>query len=149
MANKFPEKNLLYDSELDSDTNYFLLASFVISLIDLYFFHIFHSFSKTALLISLKKSFSKSFFTFFLTSVFMSMYGFNQAFWLNLMTLCTFFKTNLWFNTCCKFLMWITYFFYHTSWLKDFWLSQFFFSQAKRINHWEDHTTFHHIKHQL
>ena len=37
-------------------------------------------FPKTALLISLKKSFSKSFFASVLNLIFMSMYGFNQTF---------------------------------------------------------------------
>ena len=64
---------------------------------------------KTELFMNLKKYFSKSFFPFFLSFVFMSMYGLRQDFWLNLMALCTFFETNTWFNTCLKFAMWITY----------------------------------------
>ena len=49
------------------------------------------------------------FFAFFLRSVFISIYGFIQAFWLNLITLWNFFKNNPWFNACFKFLMCITY----------------------------------------
>ena len=41
--------------------------------------------------------------------MFISIYGFSQTFWLNLITRCTFFKTNLWFNACFQFLMYITY----------------------------------------
>ena len=42
-------------------------------------------------------------------SLFLLIYGFNQAFWLNLITLWTFFKTDSWFNAYFKFLWWITY----------------------------------------
>ena len=45
--------------------------------------------AKTATFINLKKSFSKSFFAFFLSSIFMSMNDFSEVFWLNLMTLWT------------------------------------------------------------
>ena len=44
---------------------------------------------KTALFINLKKYSSKSFLDFFLRFAFISTYGFNQVFWLNLMFLCT------------------------------------------------------------
>ena len=55
-------------------------------------------FPKTALFINLKMSFS--IFFFFQKFVFLSIsiYGFNQAFWLNLMILRTFFDTQPWFN---------------------------------------------------
>ena len=66
------------------------------------FSHISHSFSKNCVIHQLKK-------TFLLSSVFISIYGFRQAFWLNLITLWTFFQTYLWFNVCFKFLMRITY----------------------------------------
>ena len=52
-------------------------------------------FQKLALFLNLKKLiFSKiiSFFAFFLSSVFISMYGFSQTFWLNWMILCNFFS---------------------------------------------------------
>ena len=52
-------------------------------------FNIIKFFNIIELFISLKKSFSKSFFAFF-NLVFMSIYGFNHTFWLNWSTLCTF-----------------------------------------------------------
>ena len=73
------------------------------------FSHIFHSFSKNCILIILEKHFWKLSFAFFLRSVFISIYGFSQAFWLNLITLWTFSKTNPWFNAYFKFLMCVTY----------------------------------------
>ena len=79
-------------------------------LISLGFFTFSIVFSKTALLVSFKKSFSKSVFAVFLSSIFVLMYGFNQAFSLNLMTLCTFFKPDPSFSACFKFLMWIKYY---------------------------------------
>ena len=51
-------------------------------------------------------------FEFFLSTVFISMYGFNQALWLNLVTLCTLFNTNPWFSASFKVLICITH-----SWL--------------------------------
>ena len=42
-------------------------------------------------------------------SVFMLTYSFRQAFWLNWITVWTFFKTNPWFNVCFKILMCIRY----------------------------------------
>ena len=65
------------------------------------FSHIFHSFSKMALFINWNHF-------FFLRSVFILIYGFSQAFWLNLITLWAFLKTNPWFNAYFKFLMCIT-----------------------------------------
>ena len=92
---------MLYDTS--SDTKQFLLPSIVTSLISLYFLTLSIVFPKTALFITLKKYLSKSFFAFFLHVVLISMHGFSQDFWLNLMILCTFFKTNSWFNACFKF----------------------------------------------
>ena len=113
-------------------------------LIYIYMFsHIFHgSCNYSALFISLK-------FAFFFSSVFIIMCGFKQAFWLNLMTLCTCFKANLWFNACLKFLVLMTWMFYHASWLQAFQLSQFSFFQTKRIKNCEDHVTFQDIEDQL
>ena len=76
------------------------------SLISL-FSHIFHSFLRS-IIHQLNKYFSKSFFAFFRRSVLMLIYSFNQAFWLNWITLWTFLKTNPWFNVCLKFVMCIT-----------------------------------------
>ena len=41
--------------------------------------------------------------------MFISIYGFSQTFWLNLIILWTFSKTNSWFNAYFKFLMCIRY----------------------------------------
>ena len=65
--------------------------------------------SSTTLFINLKDFSSKLFFAFCFSLVFISMYGFSQAFWLNLIILWNFFKINPWFNACFKFLMWMTY----------------------------------------
>ena len=73
------------------------------------FSRIYMVFPKTSLFINLKKPVSKSFFDFFLRSLFMSIYDFNRAFCLNLITPCKFFKNNPWCNACFKFLMCITY----------------------------------------
>ena len=99
--------------------------------------HIFHSFSKTELLINLKKSFSKSFFAFFLRSVFISIYGFSQEFWLNWISLWTFFNTNLWFNACFKFLCVYHIWFYHINYLQAFRLFKISFFQIKSVNHYD------------
>ena len=69
------------------------------------FSHILIVFSKTVLFISLKKSFSKLFFAFCFSIAFTWKYGFSQGFWLNSITLWTFFKITLSFNACFKFLM--------------------------------------------
>ena len=66
-------------------------------------------FPKTALFITLKMSFSNLFFAFLLSLVFISVYGFSKAFWLNLITLWIFFKSAPWFVDCFKFLMWVIY----------------------------------------
>ena len=65
--------------------SHILLSSVVTSLISLCFLTFSIVFQKTALLISLKKSSSKSIFAFFLNSVFILMYDFSQAFLLNIM----------------------------------------------------------------
>ena len=74
----------------------------------LYDFLYFYSyvFPKTELFISFKKSFSNSFFASFLYLVFISMYVFNHAFWLNWITLRTFFSFKPWFSACFKALIW-------------------------------------------
>ena len=69
--------------------------------------NIFHGFSKNwkTLFMKLKKSFSKSSFASFRKSVFISMYAFDQSFWLHLIPLYTFFNSSLWFKDCFEFLM--------------------------------------------
>ena len=90
------------------------------------FSHSFISFFKNCIIYQLKKVFFKVILWFFLRSAFISIYGFSQAFRLNLFPLWTFFKTNPWFNGCFKFLMWITFHFYHASLLQAFSTLKFF-----------------------
>ena len=101
IANKFSEKYFIV-WQLGSDANWFLPLSFATNLISLCFLTFYTVFPKTALLISLKKFFSKSIFASALNSVFRPIYGFNHAFWLNWITLCTFLSINPWFNNCFK-----------------------------------------------
>ena len=68
-----------------------------------------HGYSRNCITHQLEKVFLKVIFCFFFRSVFISIYGFRQTFWLNFIILWTFFKTNPWFNAYCKFLMCITY----------------------------------------
>ena len=89
----------------------FSLLQFKISVYNLAFSTVF---PETALFISLKNSISKLFVAFSLSLVFISIYYFSQAFWLNLITLWTFLKINPWFNPWFKFPMWIAY--SHLSW---------------------------------
>ena len=103
---------------------------------------------KTKLFISSKKSFSKSFLALFLRLVFTSMYDFNQAFWLNLMTLCIFFKTDPWFNACFTFLMWITYLLLSCKLAKQHVFLLFQFSLLL-VNHYEVHAIVLDTEHQL
>ena len=127
---------------LGSNTKYFLLVLIVISLISQWFLTFCTALQKTASCINLKKYFYKSFLAVFLGSVFISVYGFNKDFSLNLMPLCTFFNTNPRFNACFTFLIFITYSFYHTSWLQVFQFFQFSLIQVKMENHCESHVIF-------
>ena len=97
------------------------------------FSHIFMVFLRTALFINLKKYLKKFFFAFFLNSVFISIYGYSQAFWLNLMTLLTFVQSNLWFSACFRFLVFIV----SCKVTTTFSTFQFSFLQAKKANHCE------------
>ena len=56
------------------------------------FSHIFHTFSKTSIIDQVKKIDFNIAFVIFLRSVFILIYGFSQAFLLNLVTLWTFLK---------------------------------------------------------
>ena len=134
ISSESSKKNLLYDSLVLALNNFFLLR--LLQDRHLCFLTFSIVFPKPALFINLKKAFSKSFFVFFFSSVFISMYGFNQDFWLNLMTLCIFFKTDSWFSVCCKVLMRTAYSFFHTSWLqvfKPFQFSFFLFKDDKSL----------------
>ena len=70
-------------------------------------------------------------FLFFLRCVFISIYGFSQAFWLNLITLWMFFKANSWFNTDFKFRMCIPYSVLSCELATSFWTFSFFILSAK------------------
>ena len=134
---KFQTKILLYDNFLRHQIVFFVFY--------------FSWFSKNCVfhLFFKKTYFPKSFFPFFPSSVVICVYGFNQTFKLNLMSLCTFFETNPWFNACVKFLMWVTYFFYHRNWLQVFQLFQFSLSLVIMVNHYGAHVMFQDIEHQL
>ena len=99
--------------------------------------------------IILQKSFSKSCFAFFLKSVFISIYGFSQIFWLNLITLWTFFETNLWFNACSKFLMCIAYSVLSCKLATSFSTFQSSFFQVKTVIHHDVHLMFQNIDYQI
>ena len=117
------------------------------------FSNIFHRFSKICIIHQLKKSSSISFFAFFLRSVFISTYGLSQTFWLNLINLWTFFKTNLLFNSCFKLLLWIIYLVlsckFDFSIFQAFRLFQPSSFRIKMVNHYKVHVIFQDIKHQL
>ena len=74
------------------------------------FFHIFLFFSSGKLhYLSTWEDLFRNHFLIFRRYAFISMCGFNQAFWLNLMTLLTLVNTYLWFNACFKFVTCQTY----------------------------------------
>ena len=103
-------------------------------------------FPKTELFINLKKFFSKPFLAIFLGSVFILIYGSSQAFWLNLITLWTFFKTNPWFNVLVKMITWTSYSF--LSCKLAFLLFQVPFFLLKMANHLKFRVSFLDIVHQ-
>ena len=78
ISSESSKKNLLYDSLVLALNNFFLLR--LLQDRHLCFLTFSIVFPKPALFINLKKAFSKSFFVFFFSSVFISMYGFNQDF---------------------------------------------------------------------
>ena len=130
---------LLFDSSA-------LAPYFVISLICLWILTFFIVFPKIALFINLKKSFSKSFFFHYFSYVFIWSYNFSKAFWLNLITLCTFFNKNPWFGACFKFLICVTYSFLSCKLAKTF--SNFILS-GKNVNHCEGYVVFQDIENQV
>ena len=113
--------------------------------ISLSFLRFFIVLPKTALFINLRKNVSKSCFALFLRYVFISIYGFSQAFWLNLITL----WTNPWFNACFKFLMWIIFSVLLCKLPTNFSTFSIFILFAKIVNHCEGHVIFQDIEHQL
>ena len=83
----------------------------------------------------------------FFSSVFISLCDFNQSFWLKLITRCTSFRTNPWFNACFKFYMWITCFPLSCKLAASFSISSILFFQAKKGC--EIHVIFQDIENQL
>ena len=113
------------------------------------FSNILYSFSKNCIIHQLKKMFFKISFCFFFKSMFIWIYGFRRAFWINSIILWTSFKTNLWFNACFKFLMCITY---SVLWCKSatsFSTISIFILSVKMVNHYEVYVIFQDINHQL
>ena len=122
------KKNLLYDNLV-----LILNDSLLLRLLQAWYlcFLIFSIvFPKNALFISLKKSFSKSFFAFFHSFVFISMYDFSKATLINLITLCSFFKTNPWYNACFKLILWIIIRFFYVN--KSFSIFSIFILSGKK-----------------
>ena len=109
-----------------------------------------HSFfQKITLFINTKKYFSKLFFAFFLRSVFISIYCFSQAFWLNVITLWTFLKINPGFDFCFKFLICIIYSVLSLKLATSFSASSVFVLSGKMVNYQEIQVIFNNIEHQL
>ena len=84
IVNIFSEKIVLFLYYMTASL--FSSYKFVISL----FSNIFHGFLENYIIHQLEKIFFKIIYDFFLRSVFLSIYGFIQAFWSKLMILCTF-----------------------------------------------------------
>ena len=104
-------------------------------------------FTKMSLFSNLKKIFFKMIFLlFFLSSVFISIYGFKQACWSNLMILCTFSILNTRFNVCFKFLICITYSCKFPISFSNF---SIFILSAKKTNYCEGYVNCQNIEHQL
>ena len=96
--------------------------------LDIFMFsHILLSFPETALFISLKNSFSKSCFAFFLRSISILIN--------DLMFVLDF--------------LYVWHIIYHWSWEQVFQLFQFLFFQKKTVNHCESHVIVQDIQHQL
>ena len=82
-------------------------------------------------------------------SVSIPMYSFNQASWLNLIALWTFFNTNPLFNPCFTFLMCITYSFLLCKSATSFSTYTIFIISGKRVNHYTVYAILQDIEHQL
>ena len=119
----FQKSILLYDSLALK-----LYHSFLVWLISSHILVTFHILPSAS---TWENLFGNHFLHCFLSSVFISMYSFDHTSWLNLMTLCTFSNTNLWFNACFTFLMCIKSSFYHVICLQVFQYFKFLFFQAK------------------
>ena len=106
-------------------------------------------FLKTELFTKLKNIFRNQFFAFLLSSLFVSINGFNQAFWLNLMTLCTFSSTNPWLNACFKFVICITHSSLSWKFATNFSTSPIFIPSGQNCKFCEGYVNFLGIGHQL
>ena len=111
---------------------------------------ILHCFSKKYIVYHHKKIFFQIiFYVFLFRSIIISTYGFSQAFWLNLITLWTYFKTNLWFNGCFRFLMCIANSVLPCKLATTFRIFQLTFFLVKMVNNYEVHVIFSDIEHQF
>ena len=90
----------------------FLLCSVVTGFSGPVFSYNFHGFAKNWIIHQFKEIILKIMFCFFLSTVFISIYDFNHLFWLNLITVLIFFKTNPWFDACFRFFICIIYCFH-------------------------------------
>ena len=93
----FQKKNVLYEDHTanNSATKQFLYATIVTSLIYLLFVTFSLVFPKLLCSSTKANLLENNSLLFFLSSVFISKFGFYQTFCLNSMTLCAFFNTNL------------------------------------------------------
>ena len=114
------------------------------------FSYIFHGFFKNGIVHQIRKIFFK---IIFLSSVFISMYACSQAFWLNLINLWTFVKSNPWSNACFKFLICMTNSVLSFKLATSFSTFSFefciFILSGKMINHHEISVSFEDTEHQL
>ena len=106
------------------------------------FSNIFHRFSKNCIAHQLKKPFSKSFFAFFISSVFISIHGFSQD-------SMQFFNTNSWFRLCFKFLMCITYSSLSCKFATSISLFSNFILPVKKVKQLWRYVDFQDVEHQL
>ena len=95
-----------------SEAKLFLLPSVVTSLMSLWFLTFSIAFQKLHYSSTWKKIFLKIIFCILFASVFISIYDFSQAFWLNLTTLWAFFNSNPLFTACFKFFYMYDVFFF-------------------------------------
>ena len=118
---------------------YFLLLSVATSLISQWFLALSVVCPKTALFMNLI-FFFKIIFCFLSLDLCSCQYMvLARAFWLNLFTLLTCFKTNLWFNACFKFLMTIKYSVFSCKLATSLLHFQFSLCLVKMVNHYEVH----------
>ena len=105
IAIRFFEKNFGWTlvRKFGWDAKKFLLCFVVTGFSGPIFSYNFHGFAKNWIIHQFKEIILKIMFCFFLSTVFISICDFNHLFWLNLITVLTFFKTNPWFDACFRF----------------------------------------------